>query len=379
MEVEDEDECWRKLDEKRRKMQNELREVERLSFASKEMQENLMESMQRQLRISCLCTKRCKRGHKRHKVSKRGENYRKKACTLLSDTVDKNTMADAEMEAELQGLQAGEKRSRHASQAVECLWRWWWNTFSPWEMRIRRSLIRCSVPKDPHKIRDSYSSCAHARDARKRRRTKGQWKWTREIKSQPIELHQRAVWSLIFLVYGVYLVKAEVQKDHAREVHPGMMIWEIWCRKPKRKKNSQGKDPRTLVENSWEPQYKPNHTARKRTREPSKHQLKGGGFRKSEKKRSGKERKKKKKETMMHKRSLWWANGKERRRIEEKAEREEQESQDETISGKIWKMALPSLVSVLTDFGQTDFGQFFDRLWPIVVLTDFGQTDFGQF
>ena len=26
-----------------------------------------------------------------------------------------------------------------------------------------------------------------------------------------------------------------------------------------------------------------------------------------------------------------------------------------------------------------DFGQFFDRLWPIVVLTDFGQTDFGQF
>ena len=33
---------------------------------------------------------------------------------------------------------------------------------------------------------------------------------------------------------------------------------------------------------------------------------------------------------------------------------------------------------MLTDFGQTDFGQFFDRLWPIVVLTDFGQTDFGQ-
>ena len=24
-------------------------------------------------------------------------------------------------------------------------------------------------------------------------------------------------------------------------------------------------------------------------------------------------------------------------------------------------------------FGQTDFGQFFDRLWPIVGLTDFGQ------
>ena len=43
-------------------------------------------------------------------------------------------------------------------------------------------------------------------------------------------------------------------------------------------------------------------------------------------------------------------------------------------------MAKPTLANrVLTDFGQTDFGQFFDRLWPIVVLTDFGQTDFGQF
>ena len=40
--------------------------------------------------------------------------------------------------------------------------------------------------------------------------------------------------------------------------------------------------------------------------------------------------------------------------------------------------------SVMADFGQTyfgqsDFGQFFDRLWPIVGLTDFSQTDFGQF
>ena len=31
---------------------------------------------------------------------------------------------------------------------------------------------------------------------------------------------------------------------------------------------------------------------------------------------------------------------------------------------------------VMANFGQTDFGQFFDRLWPIVVLTDYGQTDF---
>ena len=38
-----------------------------------------------------------------------------------------------------------------------------------------------------------------------------------------------------------------------------------------------------------------------------------------------------------------------------------------------------SPASATSDFGQTDFGQFFDRFWPIEVLTDFGQTDFGQF
>ena len=38
-----------------------------------------------------------------------------------------------------------------------------------------------------------------------------------------------------------------------------------------------------------------------------------------------------------------------------------------------------AMTEVMADFGQTDFGQFFDRLWPTVVLTDFGQTDFGQF
>ena len=40
---------------------------------------------------------------------------------LLSDKVAKNEMADAEMEAELQGLQAGEeRRGSNASQAVDC-------------------------------------------------------------------------------------------------------------------------------------------------------------------------------------------------------------------------------------------------------------------
>ena len=49
MEVQDEAGCRRKLDEQRKKMQKELRGVDRLSFVSKEMQESLKESPQHQL------------------------------------------------------------------------------------------------------------------------------------------------------------------------------------------------------------------------------------------------------------------------------------------------------------------------------------------
>ena len=48
MEVEDEARCRRKL-EQRKMLQKELREVDRLSFMSKEMQDSLKESLQHQL------------------------------------------------------------------------------------------------------------------------------------------------------------------------------------------------------------------------------------------------------------------------------------------------------------------------------------------
>ena len=52
----------------------------------------------------------------REEIDRNKERFRQ-----LSDKVDKNTMADAETEAELQGLQAGEeRRGSNASQAVEC-------------------------------------------------------------------------------------------------------------------------------------------------------------------------------------------------------------------------------------------------------------------
>ena len=54
-------------------------------------------------------------------------DWKEKRFRLLSDKVEKNMMADAEMEAELQGLQAGEEsRGSNASQTgdgcLEALW-----------------------------------------------------------------------------------------------------------------------------------------------------------------------------------------------------------------------------------------------------------------
>ena len=52
--------------------------------------------------------------------------WKEERFTLLADKEDKNRMADAEMEAELQGLQAEEERGSNASQTgdgcLEALW-----------------------------------------------------------------------------------------------------------------------------------------------------------------------------------------------------------------------------------------------------------------
>ena len=49
MEVEDEAESRRKLDEQKKKLQKDLREIDRLSCVSKEMHKSIRESLQHQL------------------------------------------------------------------------------------------------------------------------------------------------------------------------------------------------------------------------------------------------------------------------------------------------------------------------------------------
>ena len=41
--------------------------------------------------------------------------------------------------------------------------------------------------------------------------------WCYQRQAGSIKVHRRVVWSLIFIVFGVYLVKAEVQEDQAHK------------------------------------------------------------------------------------------------------------------------------------------------------------------
>ena len=93
----------------------------------------------------------------REEIDRNEERFR-----LLSDKVDKNRMADAEMAAEHQGLQAGgERRGRDASQTCNCCMEAWQHFLSPWERIELRPL---------YKMFQSISGT----DARKRRRKKEQ-------------------------------------------------------------------------------------------------------------------------------------------------------------------------------------------------------------
>ena len=148
MEMEDEVEGRTKWDEQRKRLQRQLREVERFTDVPQEAHSSLKENLQLlvdQRRNDLLLEHQRvqKRSHKKqsnpgqeeeHKMQRETaaarEEMRKirediilkeERILLLSDKVAKHEVAEAEMEAELQGLQRGEeRRGSNASQAVDC-------------------------------------------------------------------------------------------------------------------------------------------------------------------------------------------------------------------------------------------------------------------
>ena len=170
-------------------------------------------------------------------------------------------------------------------------------------------------------------------------------------------MHRRVVWSLIFLLFGVHLAKAEVQEDQAhkgiaRQAHQdhqdgkeGMTIREDWCLEQERKKDSQGKDSTTYEGNSQgRTPVSKKETARVRTPRTLEEGSKGGKWKREKKWKRKKEKEKGKK--VKHRRNLWWMKRKQqqhlvslfvserRRRCERKRQEEEQESREKQFPGK---------------------------------------------
>ena len=138
----------------------------------------------------------------------------------------KNTMADAEMEAELQGLQAGEeRRGSDASQADECCL----ETMVEQIFAVGTDQARSkfdAICQIFFKKYETFALPCKCQEEKKEEETVkmnksevepvSKWRCPRQAGS--FKVH-RVVWSLIFHLFGEHLVKAEVQEDQARDVH----------------------------------------------------------------------------------------------------------------------------------------------------------------
>ena len=118
-------------------------------------------------------------------------------------------------------LEKKEEKVTHCKQLIAA-WRRWWNRFSPWE-RIRQGLR--SMPCVKNSSGDLRPPPSHANDRKKKKeeetvklnKSKAEpvSSWCYPHQAESIKMRQRVVWSLIFLVYGVCLVSAEVQEEQA--------------------------------------------------------------------------------------------------------------------------------------------------------------------
>ena len=179
--VEDEAESRKKLDDQKKKIQKELRDIEKFSCVPKELQESIKSNLQQQLQeveqrrhdLMPEHQKVQKRQQKTQSIQDKRRNMQEESAAgqkemqsvreeidrkeerfrQLSDKVDKNKMVDAEMAAELQGLQAGEeRRGSNASQPGDgCLEALWQQLIAFERMELRPLYRGSNVEWERHK------------------------------------------------------------------------------------------------------------------------------------------------------------------------------------------------------------------------------------
>ena len=192
---------------------------------------------------------------------------------FLSNKVDKNKMADAEMAAELQSLQAGEEtRGSNASQTCDCCMEALWQQF----IALGVNRIEVFVQRLQREMGTAQGQMPGREEGtRKSEDEQEQDKASQQLalsEAGAVKAPQRAVWSLSFLGFGVRLVNVEEQGSHVQQrlsekdfcqtpqvdvpwrkkmLHCGLVKWErlrelVVKKIINEKRNSQGRGPKNL-------------------------------------------------------------------------------------------------------------------------------------
>ena len=219
MEVEDEAESRRKLDEQKEKLQKELRDVDRLSCVSKEMQESVRGSLQHQLQevekrrhvISCLSTRRRKSSRKRYKASRTKED------------ICRRTVSQQKRRCGSSKIRSGKRRSvtfsyQTKSIRIRCRMQTWWQSFRVCRrekkeeaVMLRRQVIAAWRPGSEWMSRREEER-RNSEDEQEQGRINQQL-----VLPTPGGINQGATASSLELDLSRYLVKAKVQEDQAHK------------------------------------------------------------------------------------------------------------------------------------------------------------------
>ena len=236
----------------------------------------------------------------REEIDQNEERFRQ-----LSDKVDKNKMDDAEMAAELQGCrQEKEEEAAMLRKRWIVVWRQWWISFSLWE-RTRRGLssMRCvkyyssrdSRPRFlPRRCQEKEEEEGRVKTNKNKGKPVSSWRCQREAGS--MKALQRVVWSLIFILFGVHMVKAveqevQVQKRSRRQsmeqddskIANGNRMRDLFVLNKKKKETARVRKQEPFKNTAKVGTLVPlRQTAKERTREPLKNQKKVAGSEEAE-------------------------------------------------------------------------------------------------
>ena len=200
--------------------------------------------------------------------NQRGNRSNEERFRQLPDKVDKNKMTDVELAV------GGERRGSDAWQTGNCCMEELWQQFIALGANRIDAFSKGSKEKWEHfrsRCQEEKKDEGSLKTNKSKVKPVSSWCYQRQPGS--MKALQRVLWSLIFLVLGLRMVKAEesgiqAQKMSEKDLYQTPQVdfrwkrvhsWglvngdgtrEFFAKKEKEKRNSQGKDPSTPEKNS---------------------------------------------------------------------------------------------------------------------------------